>query len=215
MSGWTLRAFGHGMGDYRAAFAEQAARRFARVDDRRDLNGIFWVLREGRGLGRHARALRSANDGLQPRRRAAKGWRVGAASPAFAGGYRGQSLSCRFLRGQGPPARDGRPKKGTSETEETGHSRGGLTTKLHAATDRDGLPVALTPTPGNRDSHERCPQSHQQMVGMWQDFGEPARTGGRRNLLFSVYFQARPVAGGRANGAQKRTRTSTPRGAST
>jgi transposase len=50
-----------------------------RVDDRRVLNGIFWVLRSGAPWRDLPRALWSAHDLLQPLRAMAKGGRVGPA----------------------------------------------------------------------------------------------------------------------------------------
>jgi transposase len=73
---------------------------------------------------------------------------LGAHSPAFANGDRGQPVSDRRLDRQGPPARNGGPKKGDSCCEEIGRSRGGLTTKLAALTDRNGRPAALDLAPG-------------------------------------------------------------------
>lgn len=56
--------------DFEWSFIEpilpRKSRGVPRVDDRRVLNGIFWVLRSGGALGGPAGALRSADDLLQP-----------------------------------------------------------------------------------------------------------------------------------------------------
>ncbi|MDQ1155836.1 transposase [Sphingomonas sp. SORGH_AS 950] len=41
-------------------------------------------------------------------------------------------------------------QKGGAEAAAIGRSRGGLTTKLHAAADAIGLPIRIHPTPGQR-----------------------------------------------------------------
>jgi transposase len=48
-----------------------------RLNDRRVLNGIFWVLRSGAPLARHARDLWSPHHLLQSLRSVAAGWRLG------------------------------------------------------------------------------------------------------------------------------------------
>ncbi len=47
-----------------------------RVDDRRVLNGIFWVLRSGAPWGDLPGALRPEHDGLQSLQPTAEGWRL-------------------------------------------------------------------------------------------------------------------------------------------
>lgn len=55
----------------------------------------------------------------------------------------------RFNHDQGPPA--GRwSKKSTAEAEALGRSRGGFTSKLHAAVDALGNPLGFVLTPGQR-----------------------------------------------------------------
>ena len=48
-----------------------------RGNDRRVLNGIFWVLRSGAPLARPAEELRSPHHLLQSLRSVAAGWRLG------------------------------------------------------------------------------------------------------------------------------------------
>jgi transposase len=73
---------------------------------------------------------------------------MGAAFPVFADRSCFLAVHDRLLRRQGSPARNGRPKRGGLPTEETGRSRGGLTTKLHAVTDAQGRVAALKLSPG-------------------------------------------------------------------
>ncbi len=55
----------------------------------------------------------------------------------------------RFDDHSGSPTRC-RPKKSTNEAEALGRSRGGFSTKLHAAVDALGNPLGFTLTPGQR-----------------------------------------------------------------
>ena len=51
-----------------------------------------------------------------------------------------------------PPARSGRPQgKRGADAQGLGRSRGGLSTKIHAATEALGLPVRLIGSPGQRN----------------------------------------------------------------
>ena len=52
--------------DFIKAVLPNKARGVKRVDDRRVINRIFYVLRTGHPLGRPARAIRPAHDDLQP-----------------------------------------------------------------------------------------------------------------------------------------------------
>jgi len=62
---------------------------------------------------------------------------------------------------EGPRRRDGR-KRG-AESAAIGRSRGGLTTKLHAAVDAIGLPLRIHPTPGQFGD---CPQAEALLSGL-------------------------------------------------
>jgi transposase len=117
-----------------------------RVDDRRVLNGIFWVLRSGspwRDLperyGPHTtcynRFRRWTKAGVWDRI-------MDAITEAYGDDVRmidGTSVRVHHS------ARD--PKKSHPDRC-LGRSRRGLTTKIHALTDGDGLPVRLTISPG-------------------------------------------------------------------
>jgi transposase len=134
-----------------------------RVDDRRVLNGIFWRLRTGRTLGRHSRALRSAHDLREPlnRWRKAGVWDrlVAAVSKVYDGDI--QMIDSSSIRVHqhaanaqkktpDPVAWAKGPKVPTMDrwNGPGGRSRGGLTTKIHALVDAEGLPIALKLTEG-------------------------------------------------------------------
>ena len=55
----------------------------------------------------------------------------------------------RFDHCAGSPTRGG-PKKSTNDAEALGRSRGGFTTKIHAAVDALGNPLSFVLTPGQR-----------------------------------------------------------------
>ena len=99
-------------------------------------------------MGGHAGALWAAHDGLQPVRPLAEGWRLGETFRPFAVRSRRLALHDRLVRRQGSSTWNRRPKKGACQTEETGRSRGGLTTKVHAVTDAQGRVAALKLSPG-------------------------------------------------------------------
>jgi len=145
---------------HRTAFAEQAARgaaggRPARAE--RDI--LSAALR--RALGGSARALRAANHLLQPlppldQRRV---WDriIDALTEAYDGHIQmidGTSVrvhhSAATLKKSGPDRCQGR-------------SRGGLTTKIHALTNRAGLPIRLAITPGQ--THDIQP-AHAMLEGI-------------------------------------------------
>lgn len=60
------------------------------------------------------------------------------------------------------PRRCNRRKRG-AEAAAIGRSRGGLTTKLHAAVDAIGLPIRIHPTPGQ---YGDCPQAEMLLTGL-------------------------------------------------
>lgn len=62
-----------------------------------------------------------------------------------------------------------RAQKG-AQAAAIGRSRGGLTTKLHAAVDAIGLPIRIHPTPGH---YGDCPQAEALLSG-WQGVGHVA-----------------------------------------
>lgn len=118
-----------------------------RVDDRRVLNGIFWVLRSG-----------------APRREIPE--RYGPCTTCYnrfrrwmrAGIWDGLMDALTSPSDAGVTMIDGTPVrvhhlaatlKADHQDRCLGRSRGGLTTKIHAVTDGKGLPIKITITPGN------------------------------------------------------------------
>lgn len=117
-----------------------------RVDDRRVLNGIFWVLRSGapwRDLPERYGPRTTCYNRFVRWRKAGVWDRL---MDAITTGHDGKvqmidTCSC-------PPAgRDG--KKGGRD-HCLGRSRGGLTTKIHALVDAQGRPIKLTLTAGQK-----------------------------------------------------------------
>ena len=110
------------------------------VDDRRVLNGIFWVVRSGapwRDLPeRYGPRTTYYNRLLRWRRAGVWDRLMDAISAAHDG-----DPDDRQHFGSGAPAGCD-PKKGGGD-HCLGRSRGGLTTKIHAVVDRQGLPVRL------------------------------------------------------------------------
>ena len=118
------------------------ARGVPRVDDRRVLNGIFWRLRTGAfwadlpaRYGPHTTCVNRFN------RRCRDGvWAhvLKAVSEAYDGDI--QMIDSSSIRVHQHAALH--PKKDAG-SRCMGRSRGGLTTKIHALVDADGLPIAL------------------------------------------------------------------------
>ncbi|MFK4875385.1 IS5 family transposase [Novosphingobium sp. ZW T3_23] len=117
-----------------------------RVDDRRVLNGIFWRLRTGAPwadipsrYGPHTTCVNRFN-----RWRRAGHWAriLEAVSAAYEGDV--QMIDSSSIRVHQHGANGS--KKGGSGC--MGRSRGGLTTKIHALVDANGLPIALKLTAG-------------------------------------------------------------------
>lgn len=116
-----------------------------RVDDRRVLKGIFWVLRSGspwRDLperyGPHTtccnRFWRCSKAGVWDRV-------MDAIRDAYGG-------DVRMIDGTRVSVHHAAATLKSHPDRCLGRSRGGLTTKIHAPTDADGLPVNVTITPG-------------------------------------------------------------------
>ena len=116
-----------------------------RVDDRRVLNGIFWVLRSGA-------PWRDLPDGYGPyttcynrfvRWRRAGVWRQIMAALAATHDATIQMIDTSIIRVHQHAACITRNKR-----QSMGRSRGGLTSKIHAVVDANGLPVRLALTAG-------------------------------------------------------------------
>jgi transposase len=117
-----------------------------RVDDRRVLNGIFWVLRSGapwRDLPeRYGPCTTCYNRFVRWRKAGVWDRLMDATTKA----HDGKGADDRHLHRSRPSAgRDG--KKGGRD-HCLGRSRGGLTTKIHALVDAQGRPIQLTLTAG-------------------------------------------------------------------
>ena len=127
----------------------------ARVDDRRVLNGIFYVLRTGspwRDLperyGPYTTVYNRYNGGPRPGSGcgSSRPWRQVAAVHG----------ADRQFDHPGPPARRRRKKGGPDHA--IGRSRGGLSTKINAVVDENGLPVRLVLTAGQASDMRAVPQ---------------------------------------------------------
>ena len=82
-------------------------------------------------------------------------------------------------------------QKGGAEAAAIGRSRGGLTTKLHAAVDAIGLPIRIHPTPGQ---HGDAPQAEALLSGL-RGIGHvagPLRTFIAQDLGATAQIKANP-----------------------
>jgi transposase len=117
-----------------------------RVDDRRVLNGIFWVLRSGapwRDLPeRYGPRTTSYNRFVRRRKAGVWGRMMDAITAAYDGDI--QMIDSTSIRAHQQAAT---AKRGDRD-HCLGRSRGGLTTKIHAVVDAQGLPIRLGLTAG-------------------------------------------------------------------
>jgi transposase len=134
------------------SFLPNKPRGIPRVDDRRVLNGIFWVLRSGapwRDLPeiygprtRYNRFVRWRRAGVWDR-----------IIDALATGHDPlvQMIDTSIVRvhQHGACIAD-------SNQQDVGRSRGGLTSKIHAVVDTNGLPIHLALTPGEAHDNRLC-----------------------------------------------------------
>jgi transposase len=116
-----------------------------RVNDRRVLNGIFWVLRSGapwRDLPDHFGPYTTCYNRFVRWRRAGVWGRI---IDALAGAHDAavQMIDTSIVRVHQHGACITRNKR-----QSMGRSRGGLTSKIHAVVDSNGLPVRLALSPG-------------------------------------------------------------------
>ena len=117
-----------------------ASGRSARFE--RDFLGIA----DGSSVARIAEGVRSADDLLQPLRAVAQSWGLGPHHGCRKPSLRRQCADDRQHLGARASAR--RQLKKSHPDRCMGRSRGGLTTKIHALTDANGLPIELVLTPG-------------------------------------------------------------------
>src|SRR5215208_6369063 len=116
-----------------------------RVNDRRVLNGIFWVLRSGapwRDLPEAFGPYTTCYNRFVRWRRAGV-WTSIMDALAAAHDAAVQMIDTSMVRVHQPAA-----CSADSASQSVGRSRGGLTSKLHVVVDANGLPVRLRITPG-------------------------------------------------------------------
>lgn len=121
------------------------------LDDRRVLNGIFWVLRSGT-------PWRDLPETYGPHVARFVGWRQAGVwnriMDALAAGHdpTAQMIDTSIVRvhQHGACIAD-------NNQQDVGRSRGGLTSKIHAVVDTNGMPVHLALTPG--EAHDNWPCS--------------------------------------------------------
>ena len=124
-----------------------------RVDDRRTLNGIFWVLRSGapwRDLPETCGPRTTCYNRFVRWRRAGV-WDHIMDAVAAAHDAAVQMIDTSVVRVH----QHGACIAGNRE-QHMGRSRGGLTSKIHAVVDADGLPVGLGLTPGEAHDNRLC-----------------------------------------------------------
>jgi transposase len=125
-----------------------------RVDDRRVLNGIFWVLRSGapwRDLPEICGPCTTCYNRFVRWRRAGV-WDQIMEALAAAHEAAVQMIDTSVVRVH----QHGACIAGNRE-QHTGRSRGGLTSKVHAVVNTNGLPVRLGLAPGEAHDNRLCP----------------------------------------------------------
>jgi transposase len=125
-------------------FLPNKPRGVPRVNDRRVLNGIFWILRSGapwRDLPESFGPYTTCYNRFV-RWRMAGNWDL--IMEALAETHNGSVQMIDFHC----PRPSARRLRGRGETRLMGRSRGGLTTKIHACVDTNGMPVRLELTTG-------------------------------------------------------------------
>jgi len=132
------------------SFLPNKPRGIPRVDDRRVLNGIFWVLRSGapwRDLPETYGPRTTCYNRFVRWRQAGVWDRI---MDALAAGHDAavQMIDTSVVRvhQHGACIAD-------NDQQDMGRSRGGLTSKIHAVVDTNGLPVHLALTPG--EAHDK------------------------------------------------------------
>ena len=126
----------------------QKSRGVPRVDDRRVLNGIFWVLRSGAPWadlpGRQGLYTTCYNRFRRCTKAGVWDTIMGAITEAYDGDVRMIDGTSVRVHHSAATLKKSHPNRCL------GRSRGGLTTKIHAVTDEHGLPVRLAITPGQQ-----------------------------------------------------------------
>jgi transposase len=117
-----------------------------RVNDRRVLNGIFWILRSGapwRDLPNNFGPYTTCYNRFVRWRRAGVWAKIMSALAAEAQDVAVQMIDTSIVRVHQHGSCITRNRR-----QSMGRSRGGLTSKIHALVDANGLPVRLAVTPG-------------------------------------------------------------------
>src|ERR1700722_3168511 len=145
------------MVDHRAAVAEQASR-CAPLGRSQGAQRYLLAAAHGLAMGGDSGALRTIDALLQPFRPLGQDWRLGSDIRGDLKSLRWRFADDRQFLDPRPPAWRERQKRGPEETASAardhagarcmGRSRGGLTTKIHALVDANGLPILLKLTPG-------------------------------------------------------------------
>ena len=140
------------MGDHQINAAKQAARGSA-VNDRRVLNGIFWVLRSGapwRDLPENYGPRTTCYNRFVRWRRAGVWDRIMDALAA------GRDAAVQMIDTSVVRVHQHGACIADNNHQDMGRSRGGLTSKIHAVVDTNGLPVHLALTPGEAHDNRLC-----------------------------------------------------------
>ena len=125
-------------------FLPNKPRGVPRVNDRRVLNGIFWVLRSG-APWRICRRTMALHHLLQSLCSLAQGWRMG---PAHECVDRSHDAAVQMIDTSVVRVHQHGACIAANSEQLMGRSRGGLTTKIYAVVDTSGLPVRLALTTG-------------------------------------------------------------------
>ena len=124
-----------------------------RVDDRRVLNGIFWVLRSGA-------PWRDLPASYGPRttcyNRFVRWRRAGVWEHIMNALGAGHDAAIRMIDTSMVRVHQHAATIANGARQAQGRSRGGLTTKLHAVVDASGLPLKLEVTPGEAHDNRLC-----------------------------------------------------------
>jgi transposase len=118
-----------------------------RVNDRRVLNGIFWVLRSGA-------PWRDLPENYGPRttcyNRFVRWQRAGDWDQIMDALAAGHAAAVQMIATSVVRVHQHGACIADNNQQDMGRSRGGLTSKIHAVVDTNGLPVHLALTPGER-----------------------------------------------------------------
>jgi len=135
------------------SFLPNKPRGIPRVDDRRVLNGIFWVLRSGapwRDLPETYGPRTTCYNRFVRWRQAGVWDRIMDALAA------GHDASVQMIDTSVVRVHQHGASIADNNHQDMGRSRGGLTSKIHAVVDTNGLPVHLALTPGEAHDNRLC-----------------------------------------------------------